>query len=150
MNQVAVKKFGHRVSPKKSPKAAGRGVGKPTKRKRASLDGNVLYTDRETLLAECSREISSLFDYYKELSDQKLNLKEGVGSSNNSLVVSLLKESNLSYSKLVEAIYEKLKGKEGITLAIVRSAVLRSMPEDVPAGDLFVGICDIRLEIYRK
>lgn len=105
-------------------KSSDKGVGKPVKRKRVSLDDNVFSKDKETLVAECQRELDSLFEYYKELSAQKLNLEEGLCTSNNSLVAGLLEESNLSYAKLVEAIYEKLKGKEGITLAIIRSAIL--------------------------
>ncbi|ONK72400.1 uncharacterized protein A4U43_C04F19030 [Asparagus officinalis] len=105
-------------------KSNEKGVGKQAKRKRASIDVNVLSTDKGTLVTECRRELDSLFEYYKELSARVLTLEEGLCSSNNSLVACLLEESNLAFSKLVEVIFEKLKGKEGVSLAYVRSTVL--------------------------
>lgn len=107
--------------------------GKLMKRKRASVDGNALSIDKASLVTECRRELNYLFEYYKELSGQILKMEEGASSSNNSLIACLLEESNLSYSKLVEVIYEKLKEKEGISLAFVRGAVL-SVGQRMPYG----------------
>jgi hypothetical protein len=44
--------------------------------------------------------------------------------SGNNLVGFLLEESSLGLTKLVEEIYEKLKGAEGVSEASVRSSVL--------------------------
>ena len=105
-------------------KSNEKGVAKPLKRKKASIDSNVHSMDKESLIAECRRELDCLFEYYKELSARILNLEESMGSSNNSLIACFLEERNMSYSKLVDVIYEKLKGKEGVTLTYVRGAVL--------------------------
>lgn len=101
-----------------------KGSGKPTKRKRVLADVNVISSDRDSLVTECRRELDSLFEYYKELASRILNLEEGVFSSDKSLIACLLEESSLPYSKLVEVIYEKLKGKEGVSLTSVRGAIL--------------------------
>ncbi|KAJ6794028.1 chromatin assembly factor 1 subunit FSM [Iris pallida] len=96
---------------------------KPLKRKRATVDKSVMCNDKESLAKECRQELNELFEYYKEFSGQKLIFEESK-ISNNSLIACLVEESNLPFSKLVDEVYENLKGKEGVTLASVRSAVL--------------------------
>lgn len=103
---------------------SGKAVSKPLKRKRASINGNFLINDKETTIAEYRRELDDLFELYKEFSGCNLKLEDGTYCSNNSLIACLLEESTLPYSKLVEELYEKLKAREGFTLASLRSAVL--------------------------
>ncbi|KAM0946519.1 putative chromatin assembly factor 1 subunit A [Dioscorea sansibarensis] len=93
------------------------------KRKRVSIEGNLAAEDVESLVGQCHHELDDLFEYHKEFSSIKMNLEAQV-SSNNHMIACLLEESNLSFSKLVEEIYEKLKGREGITLASVRTNIL--------------------------
>ncbi|KAH7685087.1 Chromatin assembly factor 1 subunit A protein [Dioscorea alata] len=93
------------------------------KRKRVSIEGNLAAEDMESLGRQCRRELDDLFEYYKEFSAIQMNLEAEV-SSNNHMIACLLEESNLSFSKLVEEIYEKLKGREGITLASVKTSIL--------------------------
>lgn len=101
-----------------------KGVKQPLKRKRASVDGNVISQDKGSLVADCRRELDDMFGFYKEVSGYKLHLEESARSLNNSVIACLLEESNLPFSKLVEDIYETLKVREGVNLASVRSAVL--------------------------
>ncbi|KAI3896578.1 hypothetical protein MKX03_023153 [Papaver bracteatum] len=100
-------------------------VKKTLKRKRVPVE-NVSVEEREGKIKELKEEIESLFRYFKEgLVEEKLNFEEKDGClSGNSLYASLIEESGLPYSKLVDEIYEKLKSKDGITLASVRSSVL--------------------------
>lgn len=105
-----------------------KGAKKPLKRKRASVEENVIGADKESLIIKYHQELEELFEYYKEVSSYKLHLDECALLSNNSVVACLLEESNLPFSKLVDEIYDKLKARggnwEGITLASVRSTVL--------------------------
>ncbi|RZS22288.1 hypothetical protein BHM03_00055040 [Ensete ventricosum] len=101
-----------------------KGAGKQLKRKRVPTDGNMNSDDKEFLTAECRREIEELFEYYKDFSGLGLQLDDSECHSNNLMIAYLLEERSLSFSKLVEEIYDKLKGREGITLASVRSTVL--------------------------
>ncbi|XP_008790577.2 chromatin assembly factor 1 subunit FSM-like [Phoenix dactylifera] len=101
-----------------------RGDRKQLKRKRALIDGNATSLNKESLVTECCQELDDLFEYYKEVSGHRLNLEEGTCSSNNSMISCLLEESKLPFSKLVEEIYDKLRAREGVTLASVRGAVL--------------------------
>lgn len=93
------------------------------KRKRVSIEGNLVAEDMESLGRQCRCELDDLFEYYKEFSAIQMNLEAEV-SSNNHMIACLLEESNLSFSKLVEEIYVKLKGREGITLASVKTSIL--------------------------
>lgn len=101
-----------------------KGAGKQLKRKKVATDGNMNSDDKEFLTAECRREIEELFEYYKEFSGLGLQHDDCECHSNNLMIAYLLEERSLSFSKLVEEIYDKLKGREGITLASVRSTVL--------------------------
>ncbi|XP_073099725.1 chromatin assembly factor 1 subunit FSM isoform X6 [Elaeis guineensis] len=105
-----------------------KGAKKPLKRKRASIEENVIGADKESLITTYRQELEELFEYYKEVSSYKLHLDEYSLLSNNSVVACLLEESSLPFSKLVDEIYGKLKARggnwEGITLASVRSTVL--------------------------
>ncbi|RRT69900.1 hypothetical protein B296_00031950, partial [Ensete ventricosum] len=102
-----------------------KGAGTQLKRKRVATDGNMNSDDdKEFLTAECRREIEELFEYYKDFSGLGLQLDDSECHSNNLMIAYLLEERSLSFSKLVEEIYDKLKGREGITLASVRSTVL--------------------------
>ncbi|XP_068664781.1 chromatin assembly factor 1 subunit FAS1-like [Aristolochia californica] len=100
---------------------------KSSKRKRSSMDEIIGQEEREALVSDYRREIESLYAYYGEISSQKIRLEAGTGLSTNScnaVVASLLEESSLPFSTLVEEIYEKMKTTEGATLASLRSSVL--------------------------
>ena len=97
---------------------------KSLKRKRASMAEQLTEKERETRIIALSKELECLFKYYKEVLDEKLNLDLRECCSSNSRIACLLEESNLSLSKLVEEIYEKMKVKSGITPASVKSSVL--------------------------
>ncbi|XP_057471860.1 chromatin assembly factor 1 subunit FAS1-like [Actinidia eriantha] len=97
---------------------------KSLKRKRASMAEQLTEKERETRIIALSKELECLFKYYKEVLDEKLNLNLRECCSSNSRIACLLEESNLSLSKLVEEIYEKMKVKSGITPASVKSSVL--------------------------
>ncbi|XP_038989591.1 chromatin assembly factor 1 subunit FSM-like isoform X2 [Phoenix dactylifera] len=105
-----------------------KGAKKPLKRKRASVEENVIGADKESLITKYRHELEELFEYYNEVSSYKLRLDDYALLSNNSVVACLLEESSLPFSKLVDEIYVKLKARggnwEGITLASVRSTVL--------------------------
>ncbi|KAK8964526.1 Chromatin assembly factor 1 subunit FSM [Platanthera guangdongensis] len=96
------------------------------KRKRA-IDRNFNGDYKQSLIKECQNELDGLFEFYKEVSSYKLHLEEGEFPSMNSAVACMLEESRLSFSALVDEIYNKMKAKDGspgVTLASVRSAVL--------------------------
>ncbi|WOL04450.1 chromatin assembly factor 1 subunit FAS1-like [Canna indica] len=99
------------------------GARKQLKRKRVASNGKNNY-DKELLTTECRQELNELFEYYKEVSGLHLHLDNVKCHSNDSMIAYLLEERSLPFSKLVEEIYEKLKGREGITLASIRSTVL--------------------------
>ncbi|KAF8402385.1 hypothetical protein HHK36_013340 [Tetracentron sinense] len=102
----------------------GNKVRKSLKRKRVSIPENVNAEEIESRIEGLRRELDGLFRYFKDVSLPKVHL-EGIDcSSSNSVIACMLEESNLPFSKLVGEIYEKLKTRDGITLASVRSAVL--------------------------
>ncbi|KAL6616531.1 hypothetical protein ACP70R_038801 [Stipagrostis hirtigluma subsp. patula] len=98
-------------------------VQKQLKRKRASNGPAIATADKDALVAGCRQELEGLLQYYKEVSGREMRL-EGGNMSINAMVGSLLEESSLGLTKLVEMIYEKLKGTEGVSVASVRSSVL--------------------------
>ncbi|XP_058094285.1 chromatin assembly factor 1 subunit FAS1 [Magnolia sinica] len=99
-------------------------VKKSCKRKRSSVDESVSSTERESLVARFHREVDGLYAYFKEVMHEKMQLEESGCTSSNSQIACLLEESRLPFSKLVEEIYERLKSREGTTLASVCSSVL--------------------------
>ncbi|RLN23765.1 hypothetical protein C2845_PM07G31350 [Panicum miliaceum] len=98
-------------------------VQKQLKRKRASSGPAIADADKDVLVAGCRQELEGLFQYYKEVSDRKMRF-DGGNLSGNALVGCLLEESSLGLTKLVDEIYEKMKGLEGVSTASVRSSVL--------------------------
>ncbi|CAL4953256.1 unnamed protein product [Urochloa decumbens] len=98
-------------------------VQKQLKRKRASNGPAIAEADKDALVAGCRKELDGLFQYYKEVSDRKMRF-DGGNLSGNALVGCLLEESSLGLTKLVDEIYEKMKGLDGVSTASVRSSVL--------------------------
>ncbi|CAO2172383.1 unnamed protein product [Urochloa humidicola] len=98
-------------------------VQKQLKRKRASNGPAIAEADKDALVAGCRQELEGLFQYYKEVSDRKMRF-DGGNLSGNALVGCLLEESSLGLTKLVDEIYEKMKGLDGVSTASVRSSVL--------------------------
>ncbi|KAJ3683512.1 hypothetical protein LUZ60_013739 [Juncus effusus] len=103
-----------------------KGPKKQLKRKRQSFDLNLFANNKETLKSEFQQEINSLFEFYKEFSNPSSILTNAISSNNNtnSVIACLLEEKEVSFSNLVEEIHEKVKEREGITLASVKSSVL--------------------------
>ncbi|PIA29636.1 hypothetical protein AQUCO_05800036v1 [Aquilegia coerulea] len=102
---------------------------KVKKSKKRKLDSFLLENEnKETRINELKKELDGLFKYFKEVSCEKVKLEETSTSSSpctlNSVIACLLEESELPYSNLVEKIYDKVKDREGITLASVRASVL--------------------------
>lgn len=98
-------------------------VQKQLKRKRACIGPVIATTDKDALVARCRQELEGLFQYYKEVSDRKMPL-DGGNLSFNAMVGCLLEESSLGLTKLVDEIYDKMKGLEGVSVTSVRSSVL--------------------------
>ncbi|CAO1944071.1 unnamed protein product [Urochloa humidicola] len=98
-------------------------VQKQLKRKRASNGPAIAEADKDALVAGCRQELEGLFQYYKEVSDRKLRF-DGGNLSGNAMVGCLIEESSLGLTKLVDEIYEKMKGLDGVSTALVRSSVL--------------------------
>ncbi|CAL5357165.1 unnamed protein product [Camellia sinensis] len=97
----------------------------------SSLVQTLTTEEREAQVNALRVETEGLFKYYKEVSDDKINLDlNGCGSSNLAIAY-LLEETTLSLSKLVDQIYEKMKAREsgsasGLStiVAFVKSTVL--------------------------
>jgi hypothetical protein len=97
---------------------------KTHKRKRASLAQEPPKPEEKAAQIEAlSAELDGLFSYYKELKEKRVVFDLGMSGSINSVVAASMEESELPLSKLVEEIYEKVKGS-GVTLASVKSSVL--------------------------
>lgn len=94
---------------------------KQLKRKRQSLSSNLL-NDKEALKLEYQQEIEGLFGFCKEVSSWTVNL-DNLGNA-NSLIACLLEERAVSFSRLAGEIYEKVKEREGMSLASVKTSVL--------------------------
>jgi chromatin assembly factor 1 subunit A len=94
---------------------------KKLKRKRQSLSLDLL-NDKEALKVEYQQEMKGLFEFYKEVSGWSVNLDSPANA--NSLIACLLEERVVSFSRLAGEIYEKVKEREGMSLASVKSSVL--------------------------
>lgn len=97
---------------------------KSMKRKRALFDDTLSGEEKESVITGYRQEIDGLLRYAKEVLAEKVHLDDTSCGSINSSIACLLEESRLPFSKLVEEIYEKLKLKDGVTLASVQSSVL--------------------------
>ncbi|KAI8032542.1 Chromatin assembly factor 1 subunit FAS1 [Camellia lanceoleosa] len=87
------------------------------KRKRASSSSSSLVQtltteDKEARVNALRIEMEGLFRYYKEVSDDKINLDLNECGSSNSAMMYLLEETTLSLSKLVDQIYEKMRTRK--------------------------------------
>ncbi|CAM8931265.1 unnamed protein product [Rhodiola kirilowii] len=108
--------------------AGARGVVKQTlKRKRAEFAGCTSAEEREAAVKGLEEEMEGLFRYYKEVLGTKVEGMEldECGTSTG-MIACLLEESELPLSKLVECVFERLKGREGVsvTKASVKSSVV--------------------------
>ncbi|CAK7325984.1 unnamed protein product [Dovyalis caffra] len=111
---------------------------KSLKRKRATVTPaqlgqllNMTGEEKEARIEELKGEMEGLFGYYRETVNQKMGFGFGVNLSGNEcnnvngIVGLLMEESDMSLTKLVEEIYEKLVRKSGnLTVAVVKGAVL--------------------------
>lgn len=98
---------------------------KSLKRKRASLVECLSKESRESRLSALAEELNGLFNYFKEVLEEKKKVGLDLSTLGNSVIAFLLEGSNLPLSKLVDEIYEKVKEREsGVTLASVKSSVL--------------------------
>ncbi|XP_052166619.1 chromatin assembly factor 1 subunit FSM [Oryza glaberrima] len=98
-------------------------VQKQLKRKRASSGPALAAADKDALVSGCCQELEGLLEYYREVAGHRMQFEVG-NLSTNAAIGCLLEESSLGLSKLVDEIYEKLKGMEGVSATSVRSSVL--------------------------
>ncbi|MCE3216832.1 hypothetical protein HAX54_008349, partial [Datura stramonium] len=99
-------------------------VKKTMKRKRASLvmDSPEVKAAKIEALKE---EMKGLLGYYREVLDKKVVEVENMkGFGLNSVIACMLEESNLSLSKLVDMIFEKISDSECSSKVSVKSAVI--------------------------
>ncbi|XP_050940409.1 chromatin assembly factor 1 subunit FAS1 isoform X1 [Cucumis melo] len=118
---------------------------KVQKRKRGCMEiVSLEKEEREARIEGIQKEIDSLFKYYDEVKCQKVDLDLGLCSSSNSIVAALMEESELSLSKLVDEIFEKMRKidnggvLETVTVASVKASVLfvgRRVMYGVPNAD---------------
>jgi chromatin assembly factor 1 subunit A len=94
---------------------------KKLKRKRQTLSLDLL-NNKEALKLEYQQEMEGLFGFYKEVSGWTVNPDNPANV--NSLIACLLEERAVSFSRLAGDIYGKVKEREGMSLASVRSSVL--------------------------
>jgi chromatin assembly factor 1 subunit A len=97
---------------------------KALKRKRVTLKPE----EKASQMEDLRLELEGLFRYYKEVKEKKVDFDVGVcntSSNMSAMVAVLMEESEVSLSKLVEEIHEKVKGNDGgVTVASVKSSVL--------------------------
>ncbi|KAM3360423.1 chromatin assembly factor 1 subunit FAS1 [Capsicum galapagoense] len=119
---------------------------KKMKRKRVNL---VIYSPEEksAKIEELKVEMKGLVEYYKEVMEKKVVQMEemkglGSGLGLNSVIGCMLEESDLSLSKLVDVIFEKISDSEGSSSKVsVKSAVIlvgQRVFYGVPNGDVDV------------
>lgn len=102
---------------------------KTQKRKRASLGLEMLGREEKEAKIEALRiELDGLFGYFTEVMNQKMGLEvKPSGNNINAVVAALMEESGLPLSKLVQQIFDELKGVEdfrNLTAPTVKSTVL--------------------------
>ncbi|GAA0148023.1 chromatin/chromatin-binding, or -regulatory protein [Lithospermum erythrorhizon] len=100
---------------------------KSTKRKRSEeIVG--LIEEKGANIDKLNEEMKSLFGFFNELKKDEAfrveDLLESGGVSLDLAIGVVIEESHLSLSRLVEDIFEKLKGKFGISLGCVKSKVI--------------------------
>ncbi|KAG9154681.1 hypothetical protein Leryth_019027 [Lithospermum erythrorhizon] len=100
---------------------------KSTKRKRSEeIVG--LIEEKGVNIDKLNEEMKSLFGFFNELKKDEAfrvqDLLESGGVSLDLAIGVVIEESHLSLSRLVEDIFEKLKGKFGISLGCVKSKVI--------------------------
>lgn len=102
---------------------------KTRKRKRASLSLESFGTEEKLAQIEALRkELDGLFGYYKEMMGRVVGLDvKQCGHSCNAVVGALIEEKGLPLSKLVDEIYDEVKGNGvcgSVTAASVKNTVL--------------------------
>lgn len=101
------------------------------KRKRPDLSLLSLSAEeKEAHIESLRKELDGLFQYYKEVKDQKLDVELSECVSRNAAIAVLMEESELPLSRLVDQIYNKLKEAanglafDPVTHASVKSSLL--------------------------
>ncbi|KAI9078374.1 hypothetical protein K1719_039593 [Acacia pycnantha] len=101
------------------------------KRKRPTLSlVNLSAKEKEAHIEVLQKELDGLFQYYKEVKDQKVDVELSECASKNAVIAVLMEESELPLSRLVDQIYNKLKKAENglaldpVTYASVKSSLL--------------------------
>ncbi|CAM8883805.1 unnamed protein product [Rhodiola kirilowii] len=100
---------------------------KTLKRKRAGVVGCTGVEEREVMVKGLKEEMEGLLRYYKEALETKVEGMElDKCETSNAMIACLLEESELPLSKLVECVFEKLKGRKevSVTMASVKSSVV--------------------------
>lgn len=110
------------------PRMNGSDQPKKTLKRKRPPTPSMSVEEREARIEGLNNEIEGLFRYFKESLSEKIEM--GLGDFNNTsvngVIACLIEESVLPFSKLVEEIYEKVKGRDGVsvTMASVKSSVL--------------------------
>ncbi|XP_078441182.1 chromatin assembly factor-1 (FASCIATA1) (FAS1) [Wolffia australiana] len=97
-----------------------KGTMKPLKRKRVSVGTDIDQEEKKTLIEGFHDEISKLYGYFQNFLAWKVGNEESEFKYVNSAIACMLEGSRLPYSKLACEIFEKLKEKNGVTLASVQ------------------------------
>lgn len=101
------------------------------KRKRPTLSlVNLSAKEKEAHIEVLQKELDGLFQYYKEVKDQKVYVELSECASRNAVIAVLMEESELPLSRIVDQIHNKLKKAENglafdpVTYASVKSSLL--------------------------
>lgn len=91
---------------------------------------NLSAKEKEAHIEVLQKELDGLFQYYKEVKDQKVYVELSECASRNAVIAVLMEESELPLSRLVDQIHNKLKKAENglafdpVTYASVKSSLL--------------------------
>lgn len=116
-----------------SPKSDGAVLCKPTrKRKKSTVTlsslKNLSSEEKAARVESLRKELEGLFGYYREVMGEKVIIEVSECGPRNAVIAALMEESELPLSRLVDEIYNKLKGStlvvESVTCASVKSSVL--------------------------
>ncbi|KAE9589676.1 putative chromatin assembly factor 1 subunit A [Lupinus albus] len=101
------------------------------KRKRKNVPENLSSQEKEARIKVLQNELNALFDYYKEVKNEKVEVKLSECGSMNAVIAVLIEESEFPLLMLVDEVHEKMKNAgsgvvpvERMTHASVKSSVL--------------------------
>ncbi|XP_074321185.1 chromatin assembly factor 1 subunit FAS1-like [Silene latifolia] len=95
--------------------------------KRKRVQTQLTLEEKELRLKTLNDELNSLFNYFNEVLNSDITSSLCLFKDNvnlNAAIAVLLEEKRCSYSKLANEIYEKMKDRDGVTVASVKASVL--------------------------